>query len=526
MSRRRHESVDEPLRVIGTCTISSGKPPAPQELDANSRIVTASPGHATVTYIDARTTGAPEIHQLADHEVETLGADDEGFEPDRAVLGSMLLQQAPPLPVTPLDGLYLLAPCDTAITDANGKLRVYKDPRWLDARHVAGDAQAPLTTPDSLLDGLVDALRRSGVHRARDPALLLSAGKDSVGLFLALRETLGSNFRCLTLRGTSDDQEADFAGELCARFGVTHQALNVGQARISVGHVADFFARAALPTLDHVNLAYLAAHTSMHVAGADLIDGLGNDAPFGHLPDAKERIKQRWSWLRNTRLSLDLEHRFGLPTKSFGHPLRGTAANMGLYNYFGPGELERMGLAPAPWPGYFEEIARTSEARALPYPDLRGLVRGAHLDTEVFMRRTRNFAAAVDGTATFPWGDSQLGQALHNLSPKQRYTETVGPNKLLLRELLADRLGYAEPKRGFAFDTLGFVRTNASVLHEIIDSTEVGRLAARAFLARDWKRLESGPKPVAQFAAYRLQSLFQICAWLRFSRMISANRHA
>jgi hypothetical protein len=63
------------------------------------------------------------------------------------------------------------------------------------------------------------------------------------------------------------------------------------------------------------------------------------------------------------------------------------------------------------------------------FNDYRALSRGRFLDTEVFMRKVRNFSIAANSKLYFPWADKDLIEHIFNLKYNARVNVEKFKNK-------------------------------------------------------------------------------------------------
>lgn len=279
-----------------------------------------------------------------------------------------------------------------------------------------------------LLDHIAEACDR---NLGSENLLLLSSGKDSMGLLLGYSQ-LGYKIDCLSI--VSDEEEALWISKIVSFLGHRIRFLRKEE-------IFENMLRSGL-SLDPVHgVCYDQAIVVMNAAfqiiglkpNTTVIDGMGNDVYFGHIPSRSQ--------LRSYKIGLMVP----------------VLTEISSYKYYFRQPFEAHGLASA-FP-FFLKVAIFSDFRNKFFelnPDLsvdsimdyRAFVRGSYIDDYCYAEKTRVLAKKYGYFAVFPWMSKSLSDYVFNLPIQEKFNFPSLTNKLLLRQLLRERLNYARPKKG------------------------------------------------------------------------------
>lgn len=348
----------------------------------------------------------------------------------------------------------------------------------------------------TLLDWLAGAVERTVPDGA---VLLLSSGKDSSALALACAHA-GRRIECVTYSGDGEDDEWAAAAALCRRLGLKHRRVRLDSLKLGPAQLA-YYERVPEPNVDQAQLAYLWLADAVDGAPA-VVDGMGNDFYFGHIPSREQHAAASVSLARFlpplerlafSRLAIRLAH---------GVPFRSPAAGHGLFNGVPIAWLRGSAFASRHATravlGWLADL--NTHARAQAPEAKRALTRGFYVDSYSFMGKTENLAAATQARAVFPWADASLQREVIRLPEAQRFDWKRRVNKLLLRQLLEEHLGSVPAKRGFTFPAERFLLENEATL-----APRVARRFPRVRRERYRQLARSNPRA--------LQSLAQFALW-------------
>lgn len=368
--------------------------------------------------------------------------------------------------------------------------------------------QDEVASTDRLLELLVQAVRRS--TGGAPATLMMSSGKDSVALALAIREAGLDEVRAVTFESDTGGEGADaarFAGQL----GIEHRIVTLPSDAERVEQLLiRCFERSTIPCGDPTLIPFvLAASEIDHRAGERIVDGLGNDAWMGYVPSPTETRGAARSdrWFARLR---PLRGYFGPES-----PVSAALKNRAEWNFFG-GRWLRHADSSAFYPQAVDTgkalAATCNSLDALDDVDFRSLVRGRHADHNAMIQKARVAGETFGTTPSFPFFDQDLADYYFHLPESDRFDRAGFTNKVLLRRLLRERLDYDDArlgKRVFEFDGAGFIEQYRDfILHEITGCplwNENVRPLARGLIDRPKALRKTWPA---------LMALFQLSGWI------------
>lgn len=293
-----------------------------------------------------------------------------------------------------------------------------------------------------LLEKIKEAVKNT-LDPGKKPLLLLSDGKDSTAIALAMAE-LGISCQTLTILRNEDDGLKRDISAFATKLG--HKPYFVNTKDILEAYSGKLFLNACskmdYPIMDQAFLFYLfSVHLFFTKAAVNpnhyiLLDGMGNDEYFGHIPSKAQLRSHKissfngWGFFRRLNNS----------SKWF---LRSTAESHGnlstlscLFSFPNSFNLNK----------YFSKIPRFYNP--LKIVDFRAFSRGSMLDTQCMMGKTIVTANSFNTKAVFPWLDNNLIEYCFNLPVSHKFDFQKLKNKLLLRSLLESKIGWRQAKRG------------------------------------------------------------------------------
>lgn len=330
-----------------------------------------------------------------------------------------------------------------------------------------GDSEC---TEHNLLERIKAALEPAFAN-GRKPLLLLSDGKDSMALAVALAE-LGVSCTTLTLLRRKDTVLRQFVESVTSKLGhdphfvTSDEALGAFDPHVLIAACGTM----DTPVLDQGFLFFLFGmklffeRSGLDPASFCVIDGLGNDEYFGYLPSRNQLHAYRLAALRLWKLRPD-----SLPTLRWY--LRSPAEAQGdlsaLSCFFQLRSAHDLNA-------YFRRVPRSLEPRA--FVDFRAFSRGSFHDHQCMMGKTRAAAAYLGAAVQFPWLNPSLADYCFNLPVDRKFDFANLLNKLPLRQLLSRRFGWQQTKRGVDLfhdmDDLVFAKT----IHTLVPGAIVGRI--------------------------------------------------
>lgn len=375
-----------------------------------------------------------------------------------------------------------------------------------------GESQA---STSHFLKLLTTAVDRQVTDAGGEGFLMMSSGKDSVSVAVAIAESGLSDIPCVTYRSDPQNTENEVAAEVCRKLGLEHRTLDLPVDRSVVEErLIRFFEASPRPCGDLAQIPYaLAVGESGLVTGA-VLDGSGSDLYMGIIPSRNVRIKQRFR-MRNSAIARGVENLLPVhsPVNYLTRSRVPTAFPGRLFRYRDTTRFYEDVVDTRPWwNGISEDTADLDDV------DLETAVvrifcdqAGVHLKAFV--------AASASGIETsLPYCDPALADYAFNLPISDRYDKGTGVTKILLRRMLLESIDYdaeAVGKHYFTFDGDRFLLDHRDFVLSEIRSCRLwsGDIAP---LAASWMDgLNRHP-----LLYHSLLTLFQLSAWHNHSRYV------
>jgi hypothetical protein len=309
------------------------------------------------------------------------------------------------------------------------------------------------TGDDVLLEKIGVALRE--VDNGKKPLLLLSDGKDSMGLALAYAH-LGKKVDTVTFLRRGDYELKAYISEICSTMGHTAHFVEVDE--IIQSFDKNTFQSACqgmnTPVLDQGFLFFLFGlktffyKNNFDAADFIVVDGLGNDETLGYLPSKNQilsfKLAKLGLWKLVPSSCLSVKWYLRSPAESHGD----LSALACFYPINASYDLNN----------YFSKIKVNTEA--LSFIDFRAFSRGAFHDHQCMMGKTITAAKYLGASVVFPWIEPSLASYIFNLPRTEKFDFGTLTNKVALRSLLENKLGWQQQKRGvdlyFDLDLISF----------------------------------------------------------------------
>lgn len=420
-----------------------------------------------------------------------------------------------PLPSTVFAGMYRLSVGDRAevrLTGAALEIRTECDYPWLPS--LSREDEEP--DVDRLHALTVASVERRLANVPGDGVLMMSSGKDSVAVAIALAE-LGKHPTCITFKAGEDDFEHIVAAEFCRQLGLEHKTVEMPTDRaVTEASLIRFFESSPVPTADHAAVAYVLSLATSGVTEGACIDGGGNDPYMGYVMTADLKKKLRYR-IRGRRLAGGLKHL--LPVDSPVNYLARSSAAALL-----PGRNPRRRETSRFYPEavstddfWYRESRLNSEeslAGALTMSRLR------HTEASRSHLKSRLAAAAFGLELVLPFSDSAIADYYFHLPEEARFDKASGTNKVLLRQLLAERIDYDPALVGdsyFRFDGARFMDTHSEFVRNEIQSCALWSDSVGDMVDSWFDNIERRP-----LLWHALFPVFMVSGWHNHSRFVRA----
>jgi len=417
-----------------------------------------------------------------------------------------------PPPITEWEDVFFLGIGDRAefvATSTDIELTMERVYPYLE-RNSTGTSRASTRT---LLDLLAKAVDRQLAHAGNRGFLMMSSGKDSVAVAVALAEGSHRDIPCVTYRTGPTNRENEIAADICDRLGLEHRTLDMPTDQSTVERLLiEFFEGSPRPCGDFALIPYALSVAESGLAAGTVLDGSGSDIYMGYVPQAGDRTKLRYR-IRHDPSARVLERLLPLdsPLNYFTRSRVATTL---------PGRTFRRSESRRFYPDSMDTRAwwlNLSRATAdLDWIDLETAVASLFTEQAAGNLKAHVAASAFGLTASFPHCDPDLASYFFNLPRAYRYDPKSGTNKILVRRMLAETIGYdadAIGKHHFDFDGDRFLVEHRDFVLSEIAECELWTSSVAQMAARWLDRLEHRP-----FLYHSLLVLFQISAWHNHSR--------
>ena len=375
---------------------------------------------------------------------------------------SFLLQSGVvPPPKTAYQDIYIVSIGDTAnVHTVNGKVEVtfkHEFP-FMNSNRLQQDEMQP---DEGLILRMLAEATISCIDESKPSFLFHSAGKDSNSIALALAEAgWQDKVTLITHKSKGKADESEISAKIAKQLGFKHQVLHeVDQLQAEHKQaIENHFVKAPFPCTDNVSLAYpLYAHQQPQLKGANIIDGAGNDVYMSYIPNAAEFKRQQFSkYLKHSRFI----------SKHF--------SSESLFHVAGRARAEWTGLSGLSFsdtkkilPDAYDVSDYWFEKDAIfedfEYFDFRSMIRGCVIEPEVFQLKARNFSDSINANMVLPFANQQVASYFSKMPEQYLFDRKTLKNKLVLRNMLKDRIGLdsdALGKMGFTYDTRSLILQN------------------------------------------------------------------
>jgi hypothetical protein len=421
-----------------------------------------------------------------------------------AVLHSGLV----PLPHTVYRDVYRLSAGDwMEITSKGGRLShtFGLEYPWIE-RLSRGDETAD---EHRLLALLTAATERQLAPVGNEGFLMLSSGKDSPGVALALAEGGFTGVRCVTFRSGDGDSEAPIAASICRRLGLDHQIVDIPtDPDVIARQLTTFFERAPVPGVDLSQIPYICATMSVDDPQGAVLDGGGNDSYMNYLRPPHARRKHRYRVrprpvARAVRRVSPIESPFNYLTRS--RTEIGFSGRLPRQRH-----VDRLYGPSHDVAGWWESLS--SATASMDAADEFDVVLRRHVHPAQMLLKQKLAAEAIGVDALLPWCDDDVADYYFNLPQADRYKGgTRRKDKLLLRRMLLTYLDYdadAIGKQYFLFDGASFLQRNMNFVRAEIEASPLWERDGRAMIDRWLRTLDRRP-----MLHHAVLTVFMVSGW-------------
>lgn len=367
----------------------------------------------------------------------------------------------------------------------------------------------------TLLELLTAATDRQLTDAGNQGFLMMSSGKDSVSIAVALAEGGHAEIPCITYRPHPADMENEVAADVCRTLGLEHHTFDLPVDPAVVEEILiRFFEGSPRPCGDDAQIPYALVVGSRGLTNGAVLDGSGSDFYMGFVPGPgavrKHRYRIRSEFVaRAVERVVPVDSSLNYLTRSrLATSLPGRAFRLPDTRRFYPDVVDTR-----PWWRSLSE--ETSEFSNL---DIGNAVMQLFEDQAGVHLKAHVAAQAFGIQAAFPYCDPEIADYAFDLPLGDRFDPDTGVTKILLRQMLLEAIGYdaeAVGKHYFGFEGDRFLVDHRSfVLSEIAQCTLWSSNVVP--LAESWlDQLERRP-----LLYHSLLILFQLSGWHNHSRYV------
>jgi len=414
-----------------------------------------------------------------------------------------------PASLSPYENLYVLGVGDLLEFDKNdlsAAPRYFCDFPYYEKK----STEKSIPSADTLYTLLCNAVEKSTPKD--NAALMVSSGKDSTALALALRECgIEKNVQAFTYG--DDPEEALWAKEACTKLGIAHQTVLMPKDPKDVKEaMLNYFTHASHPCCDPALIPYAIILYHGGIKNMSVLDGSNNSIYMGYVPSQKYKTVNRyysmigggWSAAKGLRQMIPYHLKIN---KMFS---TGTEMNL-LYKHSHFRDRETQAFYPHNYDTtkFWNDWYRKNKKQAA--KDTSSILNGQHFSCTGGNIKGQTAAEAVNSLSVMPWTDKRLIDYYFNLPIAYRYDAENNVSKILLREMLVKYMDFDFSKIGkkiFYFDTQKFIFENLDFVRTEILSC---RLWDEKMEKEFTKHLETARKYPR--AASALVDLFLISGW-------------
>jgi asparagine synthetase B (glutamine-hydrolysing) len=450
---------------------------------------------------------------LLDEVTDAMRAADIPVVPSPYGVSHTLTTGYVPLPQTAIEGVYRLASGDTLTARYGpGGITAEMTNRfpWIQS-HSAEDRVPDTTQLRALLAAATDAQL---AEVDGDTTLMLSSGKDSVSLAVALADSGHTEVRTITYKASENDREHEYAADLCRRLGLSHEVVTLPEDPATVRRaVMRFFEESPHPSVDLTTVPYALVTQTYVPQGGGVMDGSGSDLyvgyPVGWKPLAKSSLRVRPRSLSEAvRRRLPVDSQFNYFTRS----RIGATIPLRLYRTHDIEGFYPDAIDPDDF--WYAESRRGGNSI-----DLFSVTEVRHHDPARLSTKIHFAARAAGVEPVLPWCDTDVAEYYFNLPEADRYDRRRRETKTLVRRMLADAVGYDEAEVGahyFAFDVPRFLIDQEDFVRDEILGCDLWDASIEPLLT-EWQ----AALPERPFISHSLHALFMVSGWHNHSRHLS-----
>lgn len=381
---------------------------------------------------------------------------------------------------------------------------------------------ASVPSTKKLLDLLCKSLQKKTDGNA---VLMLSSGKDSVAIALAIKECgLAGKIPAYTYADAASGYgaEAADAAKIAQKLGLKHKTIEVPDSAPKVKEALEnFFAQASYPSCDPTTIPYVVGLYHEGIRGAGIIDGTRSDMSMGIFPSSPYHWLCRYyraiggGWQKFEKLKSCVPFHRKIAKFFSSYP----EVNLYRHGHFRAEETRRFFDHNIDTKRFWLDVYKSQKNKSL--------VDGyTYINDQFFagcgiLPKIKTVAESLGCMPVMPWADWDIADYYFNLPVEHKYDLRTKTNKILLRRMLKEKLDYdaaAYGKRIFYFNMEKFVRENEKFVRgEILGCSLWNKKMEREF-DKYFGMLEAHPR-----VGGALVDLFMISGWCNHSKHLKGS---
>ncbi len=372
---------------------------------------------------------------------------------------------------------------------------------------------------------LLDLLCTSVKTRLKDDgALMMSSGKDSVSIALAIKEAGLSDKVYAYTYGDPESgytDEAEEAAKISARLGMNHKMISVPSDEKAVkAALLNFFENTSMPSCDPTTIPYACGLHQEGIKDTQILDGTRNDIYFGIVPSVSYGALGRfyqilgggWGGFKSLRQGILFYHKANKFFSTFPE------VNLYKHGHFRSRETSAFFGETLDTEKFWLDVYKDQADH--PLDDIRTFVIGKYFDGCSVTQKGQMVAESINCESVLSWADKALAEYCFNLPQDHKFDRKSRTNKVLLRSMLAEYLDYDAQsigKRIFYFNMSRFVLKNKTFVKDEILSCRLWKPEIQNALNHYLDICESQPR-----AGGAILDLFMVSGWCNHSKYLKA----
>ena len=351
------------------------------------------------------------------------------------------------------------------------------------------------------------------IDKSKQSFLFHSSGKDSNLIALAIAEAgLQDEFSLITYKSYGEKDESLISSKIAKKLGFKHLILNEEKIfkRTFFNEIDQFFHNSPMPCTDNAVLSYPSFSCQFpDLSQSNIVDGLGNDCYMGFLPTANEyKYFSLFNYTKNFHFIRSLINTesiipFLIRTQSEffdidGFSFKDTKSifkeSINVFDYWNKESIKR---------NNWDLI------------DFKGSILTSVV-SEKHIRKVRNFADVYDSNLILPFNNQKVANFFSMIPEKLMLERNPPKNKLILREILLNRINLDSDKLGkygFAYDTHRFLTSNWNNVQNEILNCSLWRINRTNKLLKRFQVSMNKYNKYSNFIANCINRLYLISIW-------------